>query len=359
MRVEVVSMRLLKTITCLFPVRLTNKPTNKLLNNKKNRLAFIILLLSTLLTQFQNCSEVSFSPLPRELSSNTSADTAAPPSQSTIKVYTVQHTFSSSQKRALDVVWVVDNSGSMSTEADHVRKNLVNFVNTIANAADLKFALISQIGNSETAVDYPEIGVPNLKLNFFVSSENALMLLSMAICPVGSSNEFCIKNSTKPLLYSKLYSFLRPDSEKVVVIVTDDESSMPQTEFVDIFSSIYNKQDLTLYGWIGLNENDSPCQAKTGLTYKNLAAETGGTVFNVCDTDWTNHFNLLAQSVVMLLSNTVPLPSGELLSATIIRVQLNGTVISPDQYSLSDKGIVFSPAAIAGMTSATMSIEYN
>ncbi|NJL24734.1 MAG: hypothetical protein HC902_05905 [Calothrix sp. SM1_5_4] len=69
---------------------------------------------------------------------------------------------------------------------------------------------------------------------------------------------------------------MRPNSQKVFVIVSDDESDVPYTQFKNLYDTLYNPQSLTVYGWIGLGPDLSPCQARTGVQYQSLATAAGG-----------------------------------------------------------------------------------
>src|SRR5690606_37932021 len=70
----------------------------------------------------------------------------------------ITDTFTSSVNRSggkVDIVWIIDNSGSMNTEAAHVRTNLLSFLNSTSNYADLKFKLVSKQGNSGNSAQLP------------------------------------------------------------------------------------------------------------------------------------------------------------------------------------------------------------
>lgn len=299
---------------------------------RKIYFALLISIILSVPVAFNQCSEVSFTPAVDSKASITGNDDGS-------QTYQATHMFSQNQLRPLDIVWVVDNSGSMSTEAAHVRNNLVNFVSTLANVTDVKLALLSAIGSTGTLVDYPTIPIPNLKINQSVSSTNGLRLLSSTICKVGSTHALC-NSGGEAAVRGQLQNFLRADSHKVVVMVTDDESSVPMTDFLDVYSESFDRSTVTVYGWVGLGGNLSPCQARTGTQYSSLATATGGEVYNVCDTDWTSRFNQLANNVVTLVKDTIALPNN-VINSTILSVTLNDQPIAPVDYTISPAGIAF------------------
>src|SRR5690606_28999334 len=85
---------------------------------------------------FQNCSQVSFSEK-AELSSSST------PQEPIISEATQSFT-SSSKKTPIDMVWVIDNSGSMSQNVARVKENFKAFAATLKGEVDIKFALISR-----------------------------------------------------------------------------------------------------------------------------------------------------------------------------------------------------------------------
>lgn len=275
------------------------------------------------------------------------------------RLYRIIQPLQQTQVRPLDIVWIVDNSGSMSTEAAHVRTNLTNFVQRLSSVNDVQIALISTIGDTGTATRLPATNLPKLEINQNVNSNDALMILQSAICPASGGPSACgALPATYAAVRGRLNGFLRQNSQKVFVIVTDDESRIAQTAFKTVYDSIYSPTSLNVFGWIGLGAAESSCQAATGSQYMALAQATGGQFFNVCDNDWTARFNQLASNVVTLVMDTISLPQEILHARTIFKVTLNGRELSASDFSFSNTGIILSPSVRQGLTSADISIEY-
>lgn len=298
---------------------------------------------------FNNCGEVSF-----QKAEGIQESFSTLPNGN--NVYQVSQALTSTQTRPLDIVWVIDNSGSMAAEAAHVRNNLQSFVSQLNGIPDVKMALLSQAGTTGTSVSLPALSVPNMQLDQNVSSTNGLYLLANALCPSSSPGN-CANVGVLNPSRGAFSSFLRPNSQKVVVMVTDDESAMAKNDFLSAYNSLYAGSSLTLFGWIGLG-SASPCQARTGTVYMELAAATGGQIFNICDTDWSARFSQLASNVVTLVVDTIPLPQVVLQSSQIFMVKLNGRVLSSSEYSFNTNGIVLSAAVRNGLSVAQLYIEY-
>ncbi|MNL43243.1 hypothetical protein D3C87_1657480 [compost metagenome] len=134
--------------------------------------------------------------------------------------------------------------------------------------------------------------------------------------------------------------FFRADTAKSVVFVTDDNSSK---NAVDTMAGIeklgggFKKELITINSFIGLGKPTSPCQAATGDVYKALATDTGGKTFNICEVDWSNHFETLVDSTISKLIRTFQLKDKD--AATITSVEVDRKVIDPSKYKFV-KGIL-------------------
>lgn len=294
-----------------------------------------LLLASTmgLLVSYANCAKVSVADLQSGATVLSSAvvDQGNGEFDFSTTVQVGQKTHSD-----LDLVWVIDNSGSMTQEIAHVRANLDRFTNSISSQANLKMSLISAAGNDGLRLTL-RTDDPNrfFQINQVVSSTNALRMTAAAFCKDASGVCSIFSSS----LNGKLTSFLRENSKKVFVVVSDDESDIENEQFTAAFRQTFPSQEMTLFGFIGLGASQSPCQARTGERYKRLASETGGETFNICDPDWTPTFSRLAANVLSLVAPVVPLahPTNQI---EITQVILDGQPLSSSQYQVSASGIL-------------------
>jgi hypothetical protein len=210
----------------------------------------------------------------------------------------------------LDVLWVVDNSGSMSEEAEHVRNNLLSFMNTLENSTSTHVTLLSRITSNRTpvnaqdrqalekynstAVNFPQ-GYDQNKHSYL----NTQILSYNALSMIVTLQELLITST------DSRQAIFRDDSEKVIIVVSDDNSWVSVDEFykgLDYFG--FPKDDMTFYSFIGFGEEESPCQAATGSVYKELSAETGGKSFNICEQDWGQHFSDLIDDIILTIADS-------------------------------------------------------
>ncbi len=194
----------------------------------------------------------------------------------------------------VDLVWVVDSSGSMDNEAKRVQDNLNAFSTAMAKAG-IDYHVVMITSSAFVKVPPPLGGSPSyLLVDRDVASHDPLKAVI---------EEF-----------PKYKSFLRPLAITHLIAVTDDESE-PLT------AEEFYKQ------WAGLlghgfkthaiaSEKVAPtftnptgaCQtsgfppegaAAPGMQYYKLADATGGLKFSICTADWTALFKTLTAAVAV------------------------------------------------------------
>jgi hypothetical protein len=224
----------------------------------------------------------------------------------------------------VDIVVILDNSGSMEDELDAVEKNI-----------NLNFATILQ----ESQVDYRLILISRHRVAERTASEEASTsicvqapLSGLATCPaarpvfsdrffqystkVESTDSFdIVLDSFAPpfededkydLAPNGWSAWLRPGAKKVFLELTDDDEDMTADAFIQAlismgpqhFGTNPNQPNLTFHSIIGVVEKtpvtdpyrpDEPVQTvacanvtTTGATYQDLSKKTGGLRFPIC-----------------------------------------------------------------------------
>lgn len=251
-------------------------------------------------------------------------------------------------KPAVDIIWIVDNSCSMSDDIAKVRSNInTSFVPTIsASIIDWRVIFISARGNSsqQVCVDPPLAG-PNCadnppkfhQLNCTVGSNDSLTIARNSYGAPG----FVCAAGTIPW-----NTHLRFDATKVFVEVTDDEAGPPPF-FLDALAfdgwavgqaqpagqfGTQAARKYIFHGIIGMDPNNpnAACTSATntavapGLEYQKLAQVTGGTVRSICEDDWSNIFTTIAAGIVSKLSCEYAVPPPP-----------NGGAIDPNKVNVS------------------------
>ena len=242
--------------------------------------------------------------------------------------------------RKLDIVWVIDNSGSMGQEVAHVRNNYEAFVGSVQGYADIKTALISDsVGSGyshplslPTGLDPDQ----HIQIDFFVSSWNPMCLTQNAFNAQGPYLKCASHNYDHSLaeqrVHGKLTSFFRQESQKIFVFVTDDnEYTTDKTSFLNSFQTAYGQSPI-VYSFVALGSGQSPCQADEGTRYQVLSQETEGAVFNICTADWTGHFEQMTDHISTVTDSTFSLRHADVVE--VVKVNVDGAELSRLHYSL-------------------------
>lgn len=229
-------------------------------------------------------------------------------------------TVAKANRAEVDVIVVIDTSGSMDEETNQVKQNINAFAQSIGN----------------TGLDYNVIMIASRPQNVFGFSSGGICVpppLGGASCadnapkfhqlstPVGS------KDSLKILLdkYPQYSKWLRPTAYKVFIEVTDDDSDLTY----DTFDQQLLAKDPAQFGTAtnrryifnaicGYKRNTPALSAEkcasavnTGDQYQHLCQLTGGTVDAVCETSYASVFDNIAKGLVTRLGCEFAFPKSE------------------------------------------------
>jgi hypothetical protein len=225
--------------------------------------------------------------------------------------------------KPVDIIWVVDTSGSMDDEATEVQNALNSFSSFIAaSAIDYRVVLIANAADMNVP---PPLGgsAEFLHVNQTVGSSDALQV---------------VYNS-----FDQYKDFLRPNAATHFVVVTDDESdwshgnfdtqiaSLAASSFSNyVLHAICSEEQVVFTPPPPLPAVMGPCSgglgaggaAEFGETYINMASATGGLWSSICSTNW----NPIFDSVAAAVSEGIPLPCTYDIPAPD-----QGEVIDPDR----------------------------
>lgn len=184
-----------------------------------------------------------------------------------------------------DIVWVIDNSGSMDEEESRVQDNLNAFSQAITDSG-VDHRVIMITNTSHVQVPPPLGGSERyLAVNQDIDSNNALEQILAT--------------------YPQWRDFLRPGSVKHFIAVTDDESDMDAGDFDAAVLALPEFANGFVFHAIVAESPpwnwNSPCftlAAAVGQTYIDLQEEHGGVFYSLCQDDWAPVFDALSANVV-------------------------------------------------------------
>lgn len=311
-----------------------------------------------------------------------------------------------SKPAPLDIVWGIDNSGSMVEEAAQVRTNLERFADTLKARTDVRVGLISEAVQNLQGTHVPlPATLPAVaghkQLPVSVGSTSALAYLAAATCPKelttakgsttnGDAGTICgvpvatlgtdlgteLTDNTAgnpwytifqrvglALVYPEVtvvtniagslaQDFFRPDARRVYVVVTDDNATGIDAD--NFLKAIPNSDKVkpVVYSFRGVANrpadpatNTPACNvARRGVAYEKLTAATGGAVFDICDPDWSKNFAQLASSIVASLGLNFPLQVGNVIR--VIEVTVDGKPLASDKYTIRDGRVEIDPKEV-------------
>ena len=247
-------------------------------------------------------------------------------------------------KRPLDIIIVIDNSGSMVSKIQAVENNInQNFAQIIdKSGVDYRVIMLSRhgsaVGEVAICVKPPLSGNPTcdpppptpvntsrfFQYSLRIQSNDALALILKTYNAPDP-------NGQSPSGWS---GWLRPDALKAFILITDDNSSMPADAFLarlrtlqpPSFGDINSVGGTVVHSIIGLGQNTPATTAwpptaamvsatcgnlavNNGAVYQTLSRATGGLRFPICElASYDAVFQAVAQGVVDRVSCTLAIP---------------------------------------------------
>ncbi len=225
-----------------------------------------------------------------------------------------------------DIILVIDNSGSMTDEADEVQASMNDFVTIIDNAnIDVHVILISADSSDDQGICVPA----PLGSGSCPNDENLAGGYMHVAVDVGSNNGLQLVLDH----YDAYSGFLRPTATRTIGIISDDNASLDAASFrTQMVQKDASFQDFVFHGIVApydydhgdcvlcqlLNNGDcTPCDAccgpdpalglactsyaeEEGTVYKDLANDTSppGVIGNLCVQEFSPMFQEMATAVI-------------------------------------------------------------
>jgi hypothetical protein len=206
------------------------------------------------------------------------------------------------KKQPADILFVIDNSGSMQIEAGSVKANMNAFSTKIINSGiDVHVVLISSIGGDTGMCIDPPLGGGGCPAN-----DNNLPTFLHINDGVGSNN------ALEKLLdhHADWKDQMRQGASKHIVVVSDDNSDLGANAFDAAFKAldpsyadyklhaIVGQKDYKDIVWCASNAVCCALTAAAGKVYIDLINKTGGVYGDLCKQDFTPVFNTLSTEVI-------------------------------------------------------------
>jgi len=259
----------------------------------------------------------------------------------------------------MDIIWVIDNSGSMGVFQSSLSSNMTNFMNQfLTHMPDFRMGFITTDRSYFQGATYIDNNSQN------PASEAASIINSIGVN--GSSMEKGLATSLDALLSHDISTnFLRSDAMLVLIYVSDeaDHSPFDYQFYINNFNTIKQEELISAYAVVGdypsgctyQGPNSWPRVADFGAGYYELAMHYGGEAYSICAIDWGQQMNALANQLTTMQFFQFAKPDP--IESTI-EVYINGQQVTEGwTYESSFNGVAFNDDTIP-ISGQTIRIEY-
>jgi hypothetical protein len=287
---------------------------------------------------------------------------------------------------SVDILWVIDNSGSMGTGTATVpsRQQMLSsqvglFINGL-NQTGLDYQMgVTTMDMSPTGPDGRFIYQTGTPVLMNSATSNLLTDLAGRIgaspgggSPVARGMDSVIALTSAPLINGPNAGFLRPNSLLVLIFLTDenDASSANPSNDVAYLNALRPPFLQGDTGWVanymGVMPNDPNCTTSAwqysspGTRYINLATASGGDSESICSGDLTS---ALTGVTSRILEVTTAYPLNGAPDPTTIVVTVNGVIVPQAAingwtYDSTDNTIRFNGTAIP-VIGSSINVTFN
>jgi hypothetical protein len=268
-------------------------------------------------------------------------------------------------KPKVDILWVIDNSGSMGEEQASLAMNFQAFIE-FAEAQEIDY----QIAVTTTDVDsggeqgrFVPIGGNNRIVTPQTQpSPNAVFGQNSNVGTIGSAFEQGLEAAymalSPPAINADNMGFLRTDAVLSIIFVSDEVDQSPQTVdfYTNFFLSIKGFRNTNLFSASSI-VGDTPggCtgpggNADDGARYVEVSRRTGGIFQSICTTDWSRALEELSSTAFGFKSRFF-LSNQPVIST--VEVYIDGVMLEGQDpsgqvnwtYDYSTNSVNFSPIA--------------
>jgi hypothetical protein len=269
----------------------------------------------------------------------------------------------------VDILFVVDDSGSMGDEQAALADNFADFIQ-FAEAQALEYHIA--VTNTERGRNlgyFRPIGQP--ASNRIVTpqtqpSPEDVFLQNVLLGARGGAErlyESAYLALSPPLVNGHNAGFLRPQAVLSIIGVTDEpEQSTNRTVdfFLNFFQSIKGFRNTNLFSFSFINGGENGCSgpggnafADTGLRMKTMAERTGGVYASICTSDWSRTLEDLSRTAFgfnsrFFLTNQPVIQTIEVFvdEERLERVEESGRINWT--YDFATNSVNFAPLAVPG-----------
>lgn len=260
--------------------------------------------------------------------------------------------------KKVDVLFVIDNSGSMAYEQKSMAQRTSQFL-SILQGLDYQIAVTTtdprniNLGDGRLIPLTGGNGVDKI-IDSSMNAATAQNLLSRTLQrpETGSGDEQGIRSVYRAIErynanQSDMRSFLRDDAQLSIVLISDEDESdntvkNDPTQLLNLVSSTWGGQKRFNFNSIITRPGDTACHNFEGYSYghryNTISTMTGGVIGDVCAMDYTAQVNGVADEIRRLLK-TLTLTCQPLSQFAIV-IKKDGAVVN-QTYTIEGLNIKF------------------
>ncbi len=265
----------------------------------------------------------------------------------------------------VDILWVIDNSGSMATKQQNLANGFDSFAQVFVNKAfDFNMAIVTTDTRAlGTGQEGTFQGVPTVISNAtpnFSNTFKANVLVGVFGDPSAKGLDAIHLSLSTALLNGANTGFLRSDAHLAVIILSDaDDNNSSQTvastvtflnqlkpDKFDVITRTYKKNFTVSAVVVDTNNpGNAACPApfENGVKFKAIAAATNGSVASICEANFATGLTSISQRIAEAITE---IPLAREPSVSTIQIGFNGVNVPNDPthgftYTASGNKVVF------------------
>jgi hypothetical protein len=266
-----------------------------------------------------------------------------------------------------DILWVIDNSGSMDRYQTQVITNTAKFISSflkVAKGNDWRMGLLS----TDTS-DEPYIGfLPSDRLDYtHLDPVRAFQGAVRNLGTNGSGQEKSydpVKNAL-----TEYPDFLRPQSKLFLILLSDEpeQSRMSTFQFVDFLARKKGKlENVVTYGIFEMRERGCGSNNYQGSRYEEFMTDTNGAAFPICLEDYGSLLAKIGADIgERLVRPRIQLTRRPKDGTLRVLYQGNPLPAGPKEkggfwfYNYEENAIVFHDLSFAASDNESVKVEYS
>ena len=275
----------------------------------------------------------------------------------------------STQSNKIDVLWVVDNSGSMLTKQQNLRDSFDDFMTLFtAKNYDFQMAIVTtdtyptpggQNGNFQ--------GVPTVISNV-TPGFAAVFKANIVVGATGAADAMGLDAINLALSPAKLAGpntgFLRPDAHLVVIVLSDADDNDSAATVANTFAFLKSVKPDTIDGGTGrsrqsfsvhavmddqTNPGPVPCVgSEDGIKFRDLAVLAGGSRMDICANNFSAGLANLSEQIASFISQVLlkQTPQVDTIEVLINGLPVAQSAVNGWTYEVTGNKLVFHGTAI-------------